>query len=72
MLPFFRADPGQVRWELTAIESEQSCMLAVHHSQRVIVEYVKTAAMAVMRVHELEELLARALGLDDLAPVGLP
>jgi hypothetical protein len=72
MLHFFRADPDQVRWELTAIESGQSYMLAVHHSQGVIVEYFTTAAMAVMRVQELEDLLARARGLDDLAQAGLP
>jgi hypothetical protein len=72
MLHFFRAAPDQVRWELTAIESGQSYRLAVHHSQGVIVEYFKTSAMAVMRVQELEDLLARARGPEDLTPVGVP
>jgi hypothetical protein len=72
MLHFFRAAPDQVRWELTAIESGQSYQLAVHHSQGVIVEYFKTSAMAVMRVQELEDLLARARGPEDLTPVGVP
>jgi len=74
MLHFFRAAPDQVRWELTAIESKSgpSYRLAVHHSQGVIVEYFKTSAMAVMRVQELEDLLARARGPEDLTPLGVP
>jgi hypothetical protein len=72
MLHFFRAAPGQVRWELITIESGQSYRLAVHHSQGVIVEYFKTSAMAVMRVQELEDLLARARGSENLIPVGVP
>ena len=72
MLHFFRAAPDQVRWELTAIESGQSYRLAVHHSQGVIVEYFKTSAMAIMRVRELEDVLARAWGPEDLTPVGVP
>jgi len=74
MLHFFKAGPDQVRWDLTAIESEsgQSYRLAVYHSQGVIVEYFTTAAMAIMRVQELEDLLVRARSLEDPAPVGLP
>ena len=72
MLHFFRAGPDQVRRELTAVESGQSYRLAVHHSQGVVVEYFKTAAMAVMRVQELEDLLVRARDLDALAQAGLP
>ena len=72
MLHFFRAAPDQVRWELTAIESRQWYWIAVHHSRGVIVEYFTTSAMAVMRVQELEDLLARARGSENLIPVGVP
>jgi hypothetical protein len=74
MLHFFKAAPDQVRWELTAtaIESGQSYRLAVHHSQGVIVEYFTTSAKAVIRVQELEDLLARARGPEDVTPVGVP
>lgn len=72
MLHFFKAGPDQVRWDLTAIENGQSYRLAVYHSQGVIVEYFTTAAMAILRVQELEDLLVRARSLDDPVPVGLP
>lgn len=72
MLHFFQAGPDLVRWDLTTIENGQSYRLAVYHSQGVIVEYFTTAAMAIMRVQELEDLLVRARGIDEPAPVGLP
>ena len=72
MLHFFKAGPDQVRWDLTAMESGQSYRLAVYHSQGVIVEYFTTAAMTIVRVQELEDLLVRARSLADPAPVGLP
>jgi hypothetical protein len=72
MLHFFKAAPDQVRWELTALESGQSYRLAVHHSQGVIVEYFTTSAMAIIRVQELEDLLARVRGPEDRTPVGMP
>lgn len=62
MVHFFLAGPELVRWELTEIEPDGSCRLAVHHAQGTIVEYFRTAAMAVRRVQELEELLIRARG----------
>ena len=72
MLHFFHAGPDQVRWDLAAIGNGQSCRLAVHHSQGMIVEYFTTAAMAIMRVQELKDLLVPARGIDELVPVGLP
>jgi hypothetical protein len=62
MLHFFRAGPDLVRWELTEIEPDGSCRLSVHHAHGTIVEYFRTAAMAVRRMQELEELLIRARG----------
>lgn len=72
MLHFFQAGPDQVRWELTAIDNGQSYRLAVYHAQGMIVEYFTTAAMAIMRVQELEDVLVRARGIDEPVPVGLP
>jgi hypothetical protein len=59
---FFRAGSDLVRWELTEIEPDGSCRLAVHHGQGTIVEYFRSAALAVRRLQELEELLVRARG----------
>ena len=72
MLHFLKAGSEQVRWELTSIESGRSYRLAVHHSHGVIVEYFKTAALAIVRVQELENLLVRGREFDDLTPAGLP
>jgi hypothetical protein len=71
MLHFLRAGPDLVRWELTTLEGSRSYRLAVHHAQGVIVEYFNTAAMAIVRVQELEELLVSAQGFD-LVPWGSP
>jgi hypothetical protein len=62
MVHFFRAGPDLVRWELTEIDADGSCRLAVHHGQGTIVEYFRTAALALHRLQELEELLVRARG----------
>lgn len=59
MLNFFMAGPDRVRWELTQLEGGQ-CRLAVHHLQGVIVEYFASAAMALLRIQELEDLLTAA------------
>lgn len=71
MLPFFKAGPDEARRDLTAVGSGQSCRPAVHDSQGVIVEYFRTAAMAIVRVQELEDPLVRARGLDNRALAGL-
>jgi hypothetical protein len=63
MLHFFRAGPDLVRWELTLVDEQGPYRLALHHAQGVIVEYFDTSASALVRVHELEELLQRARGL---------
>ena len=72
MLHFFQAGPHQVRWDLTAIDNGQSYRFAVYHAQGMIVEYFTTAAMAIMRVQELEDVLVRARGIDEPVPVGSP
>ena len=69
---FFRAGPDLVRWELTEIECGGACRLAVHHAHGTIVEYFKSAAMALRRVQELEELLVHARGFDGPAAAGSP
>ena len=71
MLHFFRAGPELVRWELTQVEPDGSCRLVVYHAGGTIVEYFRTALMAVRRVQELEELLVRARGFSECQmPVG--
>ena len=71
MLHFFRAGPDLVRWDLTEIERDGTCRLIVHHAGGTIVEHCRTAAMAVRRVQELEELLIRARGFNpDGAAIG--
>ena len=62
MVHFFRAGPDLVRWELTELERNGACRLAVHHGGGTIIEHFKTAALAVHRVGELEDLLIRARG----------
>lgn len=56
------AGPEMVRWELTALESDGPYRLTVRHAQGVIVEYFNTSAAALMRQHELEDLLIAARG----------
>ena len=71
MLHFFRAGPDLVRWDLAEIERDGTCRLIVHHAGGTIVEHCRTAAMAVRRVQELEELLVRARGFSaDGAVIG--
>jgi hypothetical protein len=72
MLHFFRAGSDLVRWELTQLEGNGGCRLAVHHGQGTIIEYFNTPAMALSRVQELEALLVHARGFDDHAPAGPP
>jgi hypothetical protein len=62
VINFFMAGPEMVRWELTAVESNGPYRLTVHHAQGVIVEYFETSAAALMREHELEDLLIAARG----------
>jgi hypothetical protein len=62
MLHFFRAGPDLVRWELTLVEQDGPYRLALNHAHGVIVEYFETSAVALVRIHELEELLLRARG----------
>ncbi len=71
MLSFFMAGPDQVRWEITQLDSG-GCRLAVHHTRGVIVEYIATAQMALLRVQELEDLLTAARSTSTFPPVGLP
>ncbi|HKT81562.1 MAG TPA: hypothetical protein VJP86_15150 [Vicinamibacterales bacterium] len=63
MLHFFRAGPELVRWELTLVNEHGPYRLALHHAQGVIVEYFDSSASALVRIHELEELLQRARGM---------
>jgi hypothetical protein len=70
MVHFFRAGPDLVRWDLTELERGGTCQLTVHHAGGTIVEHFRTAAMAVRRVQELEDLLVRARGFaPEIAPV---
>jgi hypothetical protein len=62
VLSFFMAGPELVRWELTAMESDGPYRLIVRHAQGVIVEYFSTSAAALLRQHELEDLLIAARG----------
>jgi hypothetical protein len=62
VLSFFMAGPEMVRWELTALDSDGPYRLTVRHAQGVIVEYFNTSASALMRQHELEDLLIAARG----------
>ena len=70
MLHFFSAGPDAVRWELTELARDGSCRLVVRHAQGTIIEYCRTAAMAVRRVQELEELLIRARAFAHCANAG--
>ena len=63
MLSFFMAGPDMVRWDLT-VESNGPFRLTVRHAQGVIVEYFNTAAAALLRQQELEDLLIAARGGD--------
>ena len=72
MVHFFRAGPDLVRWDITEFERGGACQLTVHHDGRTIVEHFRSAAMAVHRVEELEDLLVRARGfVADPIPFGL-
>lgn len=64
MLNFFMAGPDRVWWELTQLERSGACRLAVHHARGLIVEYFESGSMALRRVHELEELLTTARGVE--------
>jgi hypothetical protein len=71
MVHFFRAGGHLVRWDLTELERDGACRLIVHHSGGTIVEHFPTAALAVRRVEELEDLLVRAGGFaDEPSPMG--
>jgi CheY-like chemotaxis protein len=65
MLHFFRACPDLVRWELTLVEQAGPYRLALHHANGVIVEYFDTSAAALVRIHELEQLLAATILIID-------
>lgn len=56
------AGPEMVRWNLTAVETDGPYRLTLHHCHGVIVEYFKTPASALLRQHELEDLLIAARG----------
>ena len=60
MLNFFMAGPDMVRWEITAVERGGPFRLTVRHAHGAIVEYFSTAAAAIRREQELEELLLKA------------
>ena len=62
VLNFFMAGPEMVRWSLTAVEADGPYRLTLHHCHGVIVEYFKTSASALLRQHELENLLIAARG----------
>jgi hypothetical protein len=71
MLHFFKAGPDLVRWELTIVEEGGPYRLALHHASGVIMEYFSTSAQALVRIHELEELLTRARGFVEREPTAL-
>jgi hypothetical protein len=62
VLNFFMAGPEMVRWNLTAVDTDGPYRLTLHHGNGVIVEYFKTSAAALLRQHELEDLLIAARG----------
>jgi hypothetical protein len=68
MLHFFCAGPDLVRWELTLVDQGGPYRLALNHANGVIVEYFQTSSLALVRIHELEELLVRARGFMEPAP----
>ena len=73
MQNLFMAGSERVRWELSQVEPNGLCRLAVHHQRGVIVEYFATAPEALTRVQELEDLLVAAGNkLTHPTPVGLP
>jgi hypothetical protein len=63
MINFFMDGPEMVHWELTQADPSGLCRLAVHHARGVSVEYFASAAMALLRVQELESLLTAARGM---------
>jgi hypothetical protein len=69
MLHFFRAGPDLVRWELTVVEQGGPYRLSLHHANGVIVEYFESSAAALVRIHDLEELLVRARGCAEPEPI---
>jgi hypothetical protein len=71
MLNFFMAGPDRVRWELTQLESG-GCRLAVHHARGVIVEYLASVPMALLRIQDLEETLTTARIALPVAIAGVP
>jgi hypothetical protein len=70
MISFFMDGPDLVRWELTQADVRGTCRLAIHHARGVSVEYFANAAMALLRVQELENVLAAARGMS-LAQTGM-
>jgi hypothetical protein len=58
MVTFFMTDPEQVRWELTAATSGGPYRLTVPHAGGAVVEYFATPHAAVLRQHQLEDVLA--------------
>jgi hypothetical protein len=62
VLNFFMAGPDMVRWNLTAVAANGPYRLTLHHCHGVIVEYFTTPASALLRQHELEDLLIAARG----------
>jgi len=48
MVHFFRAGPDLVRWDLTEPERGGICRLTVHHTGETIIEYFRTAAIALL------------------------
>lgn len=56
------AGSEMVRWHLTALDPGGPYRLTLHHGHGVIVEYFKTPASALLRQHELEQLLVAARG----------
>ena len=51
-------DPEQVRWELTETTGNGPYRLTVHHARGAVVEYFTTQHAAVLRQHQLEDVLA--------------
>jgi len=60
MLNFFMAGPDMVRWELTALGPSGPYRLLILHAHGSIVEYFDDVTAALVRQHELEDLLTAA------------
>jgi hypothetical protein len=67
MVNFFMVGADRVRWEISAVGSNE-CRLMVTHANGTIVEYFRTSAEALSRQREIESLFVRSRGTDRVIP----